>query len=101
MATERSLLRDALNRSRTDSIPGGVSWWFKQDEIAQATRTRSTHDYPKMTESDRMKCRQIWPLAARTMNPSVNFPRTKLDGSVQLLLGHGLITRIGGKNSHG
>ena len=35
-----------------------------------------------------MKCRQnIGPfLAARTMNPSVNFPKTKLNGSVQLLV---------------
>ena len=43
--TERALLRDALialNQrffpgSRTDPVPGGVSWWFKQDEIHQAT----------------------------------------------------------------
>ena len=42
---ERVLLRDALlelNRrffpgNRTDSPPGRVSWWFKQDEIHQAT----------------------------------------------------------------
>ena len=43
--TERALLRDAMlemNRrffpgSRTDTIPGHVTWWFKQDEIHQAT----------------------------------------------------------------
>ena len=43
--TERILLRDALVQlqsrvfpgSRTDSPPGGVTWWFKQDEIHQAT----------------------------------------------------------------
>jgi Common central domain of tyrosinase len=43
--TERALLRDALielNRrfypgNRADPVPGGVSWWFKQDEIHQAT----------------------------------------------------------------
>ncbi|MBX3325707.1 MAG: hypothetical protein KF682_07390, partial [Nitrospira sp.] len=43
--TERALLRDALlelNRrffpgNRVDPVPGGVSWWFKQDEIHQAT----------------------------------------------------------------
>ena len=43
--TERALLRDALVElqhrvfpgSRTDSPPGGVTWWFKQDEIHQAT----------------------------------------------------------------
>ena len=46
--SERALLRDALlalNQdpqfrfpgSRNDTIPGGVSWWFKQDEIHNAT----------------------------------------------------------------
>jgi hypothetical protein len=43
--SERALLRDALIAlnhrffpgTRNDSIPGGVSWWFKQDEIHQAT----------------------------------------------------------------
>lgn len=42
---ERKLLRDAILElhkrhypgTRTDPIPGGVSWWFKQDEIHQAT----------------------------------------------------------------
>ncbi|MES0151773.1 tyrosinase family protein [Mesorhizobium sp. M0012] len=42
---ERALLRDALielNRrtfpgARDDPVPGGVTWWFKQDEIHQAT----------------------------------------------------------------
>ena len=50
---ERALLRDAiveLNRrkysgSRLDRpAPGGVSWWFKQDEIHQATHV---HDGPE------------------------------------------------------
>src|SRR5688500_8112494 len=43
--SERAFLRDAIielnNRyfpgTRTDSPPGGVSWWFKQDEIHQST----------------------------------------------------------------
>jgi hypothetical protein len=43
--TERALLRDALIQlsnwkypgTRTDPVPGGVTWWFKQDEIHQAT----------------------------------------------------------------
>lgn len=44
--SERALLRDAFKQlnqrffpgTRTDSpAPGGVSWWFKQDEIHQAT----------------------------------------------------------------
>jgi hypothetical protein len=51
--TERALLRDgliAMNQrffpgSRTDSIPGGVSWWFKQDEIHQATHVHDTPEF--------------------------------------------------------
>lgn len=42
---ERAALRDAFKAlttkafggSRTDSVPGGVNWWFKQDEIHQST----------------------------------------------------------------
>ena len=49
---ERALLRDALIEvnqrlfpgSRTDSPAGGVTWWFKQDEIHQATHV---HDGPE------------------------------------------------------
>ena len=51
--TERALLRDALIKlnqrffpgSRTDSIPGGVSWWFKQDEIHQATHVHNRPEF--------------------------------------------------------
>ncbi|MEO8286562.1 MAG: hypothetical protein ABI670_09020 [Chloroflexota bacterium] len=52
--TERALLRDALIElshrffpgSRTDtSAPGGVSWWFKQDEIHQATHVHGGPDF--------------------------------------------------------
>lgn len=47
--SERALFRDALielnNRvfpgARTDTLPGGVTWWFKQDEIHQATHVHS------------------------------------------------------------
>jgi hypothetical protein len=50
---ERALLRDALvemnNRfypgSRTDPVPGGVSWWFKQDEIHQATHVHNGPEF--------------------------------------------------------
>src|SRR3954451_17972627 len=50
--SERAMLRDAIielnNRvspgSRSDPIPGGVTWWFKQDEIHQATHV---HDGPE------------------------------------------------------
>jgi Common central domain of tyrosinase/von Willebrand factor type A domain len=51
--SERALFRDAfleLNRrffpgSRTDSPPGGVTWWFKQDEIHQATHVHGTPEF--------------------------------------------------------
>jgi len=50
---ERALLRDAfleLNRrffpgSRGDSIPGHVTWWFKQDEIHQATHVHGQPEF--------------------------------------------------------
>lgn len=51
--SERAMLRDALLAlndrlfpgNRTDSpAPGGVTWWFKQDEIHQATHV---HDGPE------------------------------------------------------
>ena len=50
---ERALLKDALvemnNRvypgSRTDSVPGGVTWWFKQDEIHQATHVHNGPEF--------------------------------------------------------
>jgi hypothetical protein len=43
--TERALLKDAIIQLhsryypgvKTDTPPGGVSWWFKQDEIHQST----------------------------------------------------------------
>lgn len=51
--TERAMLRDALielNKryfpgTRTDSPPGGVSWWFKQDEIHQATHVHGGAEF--------------------------------------------------------
>jgi len=51
--TERALLRAALVElnqryfagSRTDVIPGGVSWWFKQDEIHQATHVHGGPEF--------------------------------------------------------
>ena len=51
---ERAMLRDAfleLNRrffpgTRTDSpAPGGVTWWFKQDEIHQATHVHGGPEF--------------------------------------------------------
>ncbi len=50
---ERALLRAALVElnqrffagSRTDPITGGVSWWFKQDEIHQATHVHGGPEF--------------------------------------------------------
>ena len=50
---ERALLRDAIiemNRrffpgSRGDSPPGGVTWWFKHDEIHQATHVHGGPEF--------------------------------------------------------
>jgi hypothetical protein len=52
-ATERDLLRDALIElnqrffpgSNADPVPGGVSWWFKQDEIHQATHVHGGPEF--------------------------------------------------------
>ncbi len=51
--SERALLRDAfieLNKrffpgTRTDTPPGGVTWWFKQDEIHQATHVHGGTEF--------------------------------------------------------
>jgi hypothetical protein len=51
--SERALFRDALitlNQrffpgSRNDAVPGGVSWWFKQDEIHAATHVHGGPEF--------------------------------------------------------
>src|SRR5262245_39898636 len=51
--TERTALRDAIIEmhhrfypgSRDDTPPGGVSWWFKQDEIHQATHVHGGPEF--------------------------------------------------------
>ena len=51
--SERALLRDALIElnhraypgSRTDTVAGGVTWWFKQDEIHQATHVHGGPEF--------------------------------------------------------
>ena len=50
---ERALLRDAILQLhtrffpgvKTDTPPGGVSWWFKQDEIHQATHVHGGPEF--------------------------------------------------------
>src|SRR5258708_10736450 len=52
-SAERAMLRDAIkelnSRScagrRSDTPPGGVSWWFKQDEIHQATHVHGGPEF--------------------------------------------------------
>ena len=74
--TERALLRDALialNQqffpgSRTDSIPGRVSWWFKQDEIHQATHV---HGGPEFLPWHRELVNRLEGML-RTINPQLS-----------------------------
>ena len=74
--TERALLRDALialNKrfflgDRTDSIPGGVSWWFKQDEIHQATHV---HDGPEFLPWHREIVNRLEEML-RSINPQLS-----------------------------
>lgn len=94
--TERALFRDALiqlnNRyfsgARTDTPPGGVSWWFKQDEIHQATHVHGGPEFiPWHRELvNRMEemLRQINPQLSLhywdwTQNPT-NIPNANLGG---------------------
>ena len=50
---ERKMLKDAILElhkryylgTKTDPIPGGVSWWFKQDEIHQATHVHGGPEF--------------------------------------------------------
>jgi hypothetical protein len=51
--SERGMLRDALVElnhraypgGRGDNVPGGVSWWFKQDEIHHATHVHGGPEF--------------------------------------------------------
>jgi hypothetical protein len=73
---ERALLRDALvelNRrvfsgSRTDAVPGGVTWWFKQDEIHQVTHV---HDGPEFLPWHREIVNRLEALL-RQINPQLS-----------------------------
>ena len=73
---ERTLLRDALielNKryypgARTDTPVGGVSWWFKQDEIHQATHV---HDGPEFIPWHRELINRMEELL-RQINPKLS-----------------------------
>ncbi|WP_344222664.1 tyrosinase family protein, partial [Kribbella sancticallisti] len=73
---ERALLRDALvelnNRlypgDRLDSVPGGVTWWFKQDEIHQATHV---HGGPEFVPWHRVIVNRFEQLL-RAINPQLS-----------------------------
>jgi hypothetical protein len=73
---ERALLRDAfveLNTFiypgfRSDQPPGGVSWWFKQDEIHQATHV---HNGPEFLPWHRVIVNRLEE-ALRQINPRLS-----------------------------
>jgi Common central domain of tyrosinase len=73
---ERALLRDALvelnNRVypgiRTDPVPGGVTWWFKQDEIHAATHV---HGGPEFVPWHRVMVNRFEALL-REINPQLS-----------------------------
>jgi hypothetical protein len=73
---ERALLRDAivgLNQrffpgTRNDPNPGGVSWWFKQDEIHQATHV---HGGPEFLPWHREICNRLEAML-RQVNPQLS-----------------------------
>ncbi len=73
---ERALFRDAMKQlnhrlfggSRTDSVPGGVTWWFKQDEIHQATHV---HHGPEFLPWHREICNRLEEML-RAINPQLS-----------------------------
>ena len=73
---ERVLFRDAMKQlnhrffggSRTDPVPGGVSWWFKQDEIHQATHV---HGGPEFVPWHREICNRLEEML-RAINPQLS-----------------------------
>lgn len=73
---ERGLLREAfveLNKrfypgSRTDMVPGGVSWWFKQDEIHHSTHV---HQGPEFLPWHRVIVNRLEDLL-RQINPQLS-----------------------------
>ena len=73
---ERALLREALialNQryfpgSRNDLPTGGVSWWFKQDEIHQATHV---HNGPEFLPWHRELVNRLEQML-RTINPQLS-----------------------------
>jgi hypothetical protein len=95
---ERALLRDAmleLNRrffpgSRTDAVPGGVSLWFKQDEIHQATHVHGGPEFlpwhREVVNRYEEMLRQVNPLLSLhywdwTQDPT-NIPNANLGGGL-------------------
>src|SRR6266853_2915701 len=74
--SERALFRDAIVEmhrrffpgSKGDTAPGGVSWWFKQDEIHQATHV---HGGPEFLPWHRELCNRFEELL-RQINPQLS-----------------------------
>src|SRR5438876_5347168 len=74
--TERALLMDAILKmhlryypgNNNETPPGGVSWWFKQDEIHQATHV---HGGPEFLPWHRELCNRFEELL-RQINPQLS-----------------------------
>lgn len=96
--TERAMLRDAILEMhrryypgvKTDTPPGGVSWWFKQDEIHQATHVHGGPEFlpwhRELTNRFEELIRQINPQLSLhywdfTEDPT-NIPNGNLGGGV-------------------
>lgn len=91
---ERALLRDAIKQlhhryypgNNSDTPPGGVSWWFKQDEIHQSTHV---HNGPEFLPWHRELVNRFEALL-REINPQLSLhywdfrddPRNIPDGNV-------------------
>lgn len=92
--SERALLRDAIKQlhhryypgNNSDTPPGGVSWWFKQDEIHQSTHV---HNGPEFLPWHRELVNRFEALL-REINPQLSLhywdfrddPRNIPDGNV-------------------
>ena len=92
--SERGMLRDAileLHRrfhpgNRSDAPPGGVSWWFKQDEIHQATHVHRGPEFlpwhREFTNRFEALLRQVNPMLSLHYWDFREDPRNIPDGNV-------------------
>src|SRR6266481_5759154 len=91
---ERAMLRDAILElhhryypgTKTDTPPGGVSWWFKQDEIHQATHVHGGPEFlpwhRELTNRFEGLLRQINPQLSLHYWDFKDDPRNILNGNI-------------------